>query len=175
MADGDLSATWSGRGEDLKADFDLALQAPAGAPPNVLPVSGTARGTLEDGRGLTLHLADSDFRTPHSTITAHGTLAQKISSPAAAEPLALTVITDNFEEWRPFFQSSVAAPSEIPLELNSRAVFSGQLSGSYEAPSLRGRVNMGQFRFQGLDLGPSHRHHHAQSRIRPNLGWARRA
>ena len=81
MADGALSATWSGRGEDLHADFDLALQAPLRPPPSVLPVSGRARGALEDGRGLTLHLADSEFRTPHSTITAHGTLAQKIVLP----------------------------------------------------------------------------------------------
>jgi translocation and assembly module TamB len=149
VADGALSATWSGRGEGLKADFDLALQAPAGTPPNVLPVSGAARGTLEDGRSLTLHLADSEFRTPHSTITARGTLTLRIASPAAAEPLALTVTTDNFEEWRPFFQSSAAAPSVIPLELKSRAEFSGQLRGSYEAPSLEGRANIGQFRFQG--------------------------
>jgi translocation and assembly module TamB len=149
-ANGALSATWSGRWEELKADFDLALQAPAGAPPNALPVSGVARGSFEDGRGLTLHLADAEFRTPHSTITARGTLAQKIAS-LAAEPLALTVATDNFEEWRPFFQSSSAAPSEIPLELKARAEFSGRVSGSYEAPTLAGRVNMGRFRFQGLD------------------------
>jgi translocation and assembly module TamB len=148
-ANGDLDATWSGRGQSLKADFDLALQAPAGAPPNTLPVSGTARGTLEDGRGLTLHLADCDLRTPHSTITARGTLTQTTASSAAAEPLALAVTADDFEEWRPFFQSSLVASSAIPLELNSRAEFSGQLSGSYEAPSLHGHVSLGQFRFQG--------------------------
>ena len=149
VADGGLSATWSGRGEGLKADFDLALQAPAGAHPNGLPVSGTARGTLEDGRGLILHLTDCDLQTPHSTITARGTLAQIIAPGTTAEPLMLTVTTDNFEEWRPFFQSSLVAASAIPLELNSRAMFSGQLSGSYEAPSLHGRVSIGQFRFQG--------------------------
>ncbi len=149
MADGALNATWSGRGEGLKADFDLALQGPAAAPRNVLPVSGAARGTLDDGRGLTLHLADSEFRTRHSTITARGTLTQRIASPAAMEPLALTVTTDDFEEWRPFFQSLVAAPSDIPLELKSRAEFSGQLSGSYEEPFLQGRVNMGPFRYHG--------------------------
>ena len=149
MADGDFRATWSGRGEGLKADFDLALQGPPGVPPNVLPVSGAARGTLEVDRGLTLHLADSEFRTPHSTITARGTLTPRIASTAAAEPLALTVTTDDFEEWRPFFRALVAAPSGIPLELKSRAEFSGQLRGSYEEPSLEGRVSMGQFRYHG--------------------------
>jgi len=149
MADGALRAEWSGRGEGLKVDFDLALQAPSAPPPDALPVSGGARGTLEDGHGLILHLADSEFHTPHSTITARGTLSERMASPAPAEPLALTVSTNDFEEWRPFFQALVAAPSGIPLELKSRAEFSGQLSGSAEAPSLRGRVNMGQFQYHG--------------------------
>jgi len=148
-ADGAINATWSGKGMGLKADFDLALQGLAVLAPHVLPVSGTARGTLEDGRGLTLHLADSEFRTPHSTITARGTLTQRIGSPTAVEPLALTVTTDDFEEWRPFFRALVAAPSDIPLELRSPAEFSGQLRGSYEEPFLQGRVNMGEFRYHG--------------------------
>jgi translocation and assembly module TamB len=148
-ADGTLNATWSGRWEGLKADFDLALQGPAAAPSNVLPVSGTARGTLEDGRGLILHLDDAKFQTRHSTITARGTLAQRMAAPAAVEPLTLTVSTTDFEEWRPFFEAMVAAPSGIPLELKSAAEFSGQLSGSAEAPALEGRVNMGQFRYHG--------------------------
>jgi len=149
MADGAVSATWSGGGKGLKADFDLALQAPAAVPPDVLPVSGAARGTLEDGQGLTLRIADSEFRTPHSTITGRGTLAQKMALPAAAEPFALTVTTGDFEEWRPLMEALVAAPSGIPLELKSPAGFSGQLSGSAEAPSLQGRVRMGQFKYHG--------------------------
>jgi translocation and assembly module TamB len=148
-ANGAFNATWSGRGERLEADFDFGLQAPASTPPNALPVSGAARGSLEDGRGLTLHLADSQFRTPHSTITARGSIRPRIVSPAGLEPLALTVTTDDFEEWRPLFQTLVAAPSGIPLELKSQAEFSGQLNGSLEEPSLRGRVNIGQFRYHG--------------------------
>ena len=149
MADGALRATWSGRGEGLKADFDLTLQGAVAASHNVLPLSGVARGTLEDGRGWTLHLGDSEFRTPHSTITAHGTLTERSAPSAAVEPLALTVSTDNFEEWRPFFQALVAAPSGIPLELKSRVEFSGQLRGSFEAPSLQGRVSTGRFQYHG--------------------------
>ena len=149
MADGDFRATWSGRGDELKGTFDLAMQEPPGVPPNALPVSGYAHGTLELDRGFSLHLADSEFRTPHSIITAHGTLTPRITSPGAAEPLAFTLSTNNFQEWRPFFQSLVANPSGIPLELKSRAEFIGQISGTYAAPSLEGRVDMGQFRYQG--------------------------
>ena len=150
MADGTYRATWSGRGEELQGSFDLAMQDPPGVPPNALPVSGTARGTMEaDDSGFTLHLADSEFRTPHSVIIARGTLTPRILSAAAAEPLTINLSTDNFQEWRPLFQSLVASSSGIPLELMSKAELSGQLSGTYTAPSFEGRVNMGQFRYQG--------------------------
>ena len=148
-ADGTLTATWSGQGEGLKASFDLSLRAPANTSPSELPVSGTARGSLENGRGLVLHLADSAFQTPHSSITARGTLRQATIPGAATEPLTLTVATDGFEEWRPFFEALVEAPSGIPLQLMSRAEFSGRLSGSAEAPSLEGRLSVGRFRYQG--------------------------
>jgi translocation and assembly module TamB len=149
VADGALTATWSGRAEDLKANFDLALQGPGAAPRNVFPISGVARGALEDGRGLTLHLDDARLRTRHSTIVARGTISERRAPPGAMEPLALTVSTDDFEEWRPMFQALVEAPSGIPLELKSRAEFSGQLSGSFESPSLEGNVKMGPFKYQG--------------------------
>jgi translocation and assembly module TamB len=149
LADGAIGATWSGRWQGLKADFDLALRAPEVPTPHMLPISGTARGTLEDGNGIIIHVADSELRTPHSTVNARGTLTQKSTSPTVGEPLALTISTDDFEESRPFFEALIASPSGIPLALASPAEFSGQLSGSSEAPYIRGRVTMGQFRYHG--------------------------
>ena len=146
QAEGSLIATWFGRAEGLKADFDLTLQAPSGTPSGVLPVSGTARGSMELERGFALHLAASDFRTPHSTIAASGTLAPSTAA-SLADPMRLRVATDDFEEWRRFFQSLVAIPGGIPLELKSQAEFSGQLTGSYDAPTIAGTVKMGHFRY----------------------------
>jgi translocation and assembly module TamB len=149
MADGTYHATWTGRGEEMKGSFDLAMQAPPLAPPNALPVSGSARGTLEADTDFTLHLADSEFQTPHSIITAHGTLSPRIVPGVVAEPLTINLSTENFQEWRPFFEALVPTTSGIPLELMSRAEVSGKLSGTYDAPTFAGRVNMGQFRYQG--------------------------
>jgi translocation and assembly module TamB len=149
VADGALSATWSGQWQGLEADFDLALHGPTSPPAGALPVSGAARGTLTGENGLTLHLADADLQTPYSTISARGTIAQRITASTAVEPLALTLTTNNFEEWRPFFQALVATPSGIPLELKSQGMFSGQLSGSIEEPFLQGSVKFGQFRYHG--------------------------
>jgi len=150
MADGSYRARWSGRGDKLEGKFELAMQEPPRTPPNELPVSGSAHGSMEiNDYGFTLHLADSEFRTPHSVVIAHGTLTPKIVSPATAEPLSLNLTTDNFQEWRAFFQSMVGATSEVPLVLKSQAKFSGQLSGTYDALSFQGRVTMGQFQYQG--------------------------
>ncbi len=149
VADGAVGASWAGMGQSLEADFDLHLQGPPTPVPHSLPVSGKARGTLQDGNGLTLHLADAELQTPHSRITARGTIAQRSSQPSAVEPLAFTVSTDDFEEWRPFFESLVAAPAGIPLALKSPAEFSGQLSGSVEEPFLQGRVKSGPFEYHG--------------------------
>jgi translocation and assembly module TamB len=61
--------------------------------------------------------------------------------------LALTVSTNDFEEWRPFFE--VFVDRGIPLHLMSRADFVGRLSGSTEVPALAGSLNMGRFQYQG--------------------------
>jgi translocation and assembly module TamB len=148
-ANGNLDATWSGQFERMKANFNLTLHAPAGASRSLIPVSGSARGTVEAGNGLNLHLAGSELQTPHSTLKACGTLTQRGPAPGAGEPLALTISTDDFEEWRPIFQVLITTPSAIPLELKSRAEFSGQLSGNYELPALAGHVKMGQFQYHG--------------------------
>ncbi len=149
LAGGGLSASWSGRGQGLEANFDLAFSAPAASPFNALPISGTARGTLRDEGGWVLQLDDSRFKTPHSTVSAQGTLAEHAPPAGTADALAVTASTDRFEEWQPFIQSLAELPSPIPLELKSRAEVSGQLSGGIDAPSFQGNVNLGEFQYQG--------------------------
>lgn len=149
-ADGTFKATWTGRGDELNGVFDLAMQQPTDVHQGTLPVGGSARGSLGiNDDGFTIHLLDSVFVTPHSRITAHGTLTPRIKSPGVAEPLAMEVSTDNFQEWQPFFQSVAASSAGIPLELKSHAEFSGELSGTYATPSLEGRLSIGPFRYQG--------------------------
>lgn len=163
-ANGTVNATWSGRLERLETTFDLTFRGPAGAPRNQLPLSGYARGTLAEERGLILHLAKAEFQTPHSTLTAQGTLPEPASLSSTTQPLTLTLITADFEEWRSFFQTLMATSEPIPLVLESPAEFSGQLTGAGRQVSLQGRLKMGQFRYHGwawdrlaaaITLGPS--------------------
>ena len=146
---GTVTATWSGWLERLKTTFDLTFQGSAGVSRNQLPLSGYARGTLEEERGLTLQLAKAEFQTPHSTLTAQGTLREPASLSGAAQPLTLTIATADLEEWRPLIQTLRATSEPIPLVLESPAEFSGQLTGTYNQPSLQGRLKIGEFRYHG--------------------------
>ncbi len=150
MADGTYHATWVGRGDQFKASFDLTMKEPPGVSANVLPVSGMARGTMAgDDSGFTLRLAESELHTPHSDILAHGTLTPRVLSPP--EPLSINLSTDDFQEWRAFFQSMMSSNAGIPLELKSKAFVNGELGGTYTTPSFAGKVTFGAFRYQGLD------------------------
>jgi translocation and assembly module TamB len=150
MADGSYHATWTGRGDQFKATYDLVMKVPPNIAPDMLPVSGAARGSMAaDDSGFTLRLADSQFHTPHSDILAHGTLTPIDLSPA--EPLAINLTTDSFQEWKPFFQSMMSSSASIPLELKSKANVMGELGGTYTAPTFSGNLAFGAFRYQGLD------------------------
>jgi translocation and assembly module TamB len=146
---GTVNATWSGRLEGLKTTFDLTLHGPAGAPRDQLPVNGYARGELTEEHGMALHVAQAEFRTPHSTISAQGTLQEPAGLSGAAQPLALTITTADFEEWRPLFQALMPTSEPIPLVLESPAEFSGQLTGAPSQLSVHGRLKMGAFRHHG--------------------------
>ena len=148
-ADGDLRAVWSDRGEHFNASFAFTLRAPEDLPPGVLPLSGAMRGFIENRAGLTIHLTDSEYHLPHSTVTVHGALVEAASSPPPAEPLALTIHTNNFEEWQPLFQTVMQGSPGVPLQLISPAVFDGEVTGSAEVPALAGKVSLGQFRYRG--------------------------
>jgi len=149
VTDGTLSATWSGWLERLKATFDLTFHAPAGAPRNLLPINGFVRGTLEEERGWTLELAQAQFQTPHSTLSAQGALIGRAEPSRPSLPLSIRLVTTDFEEWRPLFQALAMTSEAIPLVLESPAEFSGRLAGTYTEPSLEGRLQMGQFQYHG--------------------------
>jgi translocation and assembly module TamB len=146
---GVLKASWSGALERLQSTFDLTFSSPDGAARNQIPVSGHAKGSLDDEHGLTLSLTDAEMLTAHSTVSAHGKLAEREAASGGTHALDLTVVTTDFEEWRPVFQVLTSATEPIPLVLASRAEFSGQLTGTAHQPSLQGQLNIGEFKYHG--------------------------
>jgi translocation and assembly module TamB len=148
-ADGTLSATWFGWLERLKATFDLSFHAPASAPRNLLPINGFARGTLGEERGWTLELTQARFQTPHSTLSAQGTLVGRTEPSRPSPPLSVRLVSTDFEEGRPLFQALAMTSEAVPLVLQSPAEFSGSLTGTYTQPALEGRLQTGQFQYHG--------------------------
>ena len=144
---GSLKASWSGSLDKLQSTFDLTFSGPDRAAHNQLPISGHARGSLDDHSGLTLHLADAEIHTPHSALIAHGTMAERQAAPGAL--LNLTVATTDFEEWRPLFQTLTGAKEPITLVLASPAQFIGQLGGTTHQLSVQGQLSIGKFQYHG--------------------------
>jgi len=76
--------------------------------------------------------------------------AQHDNSESFAHPdnLQIELKTSDFEEWRPLFEDLVAASQPIPLSLVSPALFSGEFSGAGQASQVRGRLEMGEFKYR---------------------------
>ena len=140
---GITDASWTGRFENLNSHFSLQLQSRPGASASALPVSGQVRGSVTNAQGLTLKLDAVEIRTPHSTLTARGTMK------ASQSQLAVNLVTNNFEEWRAPVEFLARATEPIPLELKDPATFSGTLSGTEIRPAIHGRLSAGMFDYRG--------------------------
>lgn len=143
VIDGSANAVWSGRLKNFVSQFNFTFNPLSGGDAGSLPVLGFARGTAKIADGFVLELEDARLQTPHSSLTAHGTLEASQSS------LAFQLSTSDFEEWRPLVEAWSAAPKPIPLALKSSSTFSGAVSGSVSRPQIRGRLKVGPFDYRG--------------------------
>ncbi|HKS95191.1 MAG TPA: translocation/assembly module TamB domain-containing protein [Terriglobia bacterium] len=140
---GPLDASWRGNLADFKSRFDLSL-TPAAAQPGSRAVSGFARGNaITTGAGLVVELEAAEFHTPHSSLTAKGSLGARESN------LAITLTTSDFDEWRPLAESMFGVPPDLPVALKSSAVLSGSVAGPLDRPGLRGQLKVGAFEYRG--------------------------
>lgn len=144
---GTLDAAWEGRLENLNSQFNLQMQPPLASPPDAHPLRGFVQGNASTARGLVFEIHDAEFQTPHSTLTAHGTLGM----PRVA--LTLRFVTADFEEWRPAVEFLTGSRDHIPLKLNSEATFTGEVAGSVTRPELRGRFEVGPLNYHGWTWG----------------------
>ncbi|PYV19602.1 MAG: hypothetical protein DMG21_01205 [Acidobacteria bacterium] len=140
---GTSETSWSGNFEHLRSKFDLRLipRLPEGAPVNLIPTSGIARGTAALNGELRLDLAQATLETPQSQLETRGRLSTSESN------LAITFSTSDFEEWRPLVEHLAEVGHSIPFRLNSQATFSGTFSGPARSRFLAGRLQVGEFEF----------------------------
>ena len=152
-------ASWSGRFENSSCQFDLHAQPQSGSPAGAVPLTGFVRGSATATNGLALRIQDAQLQAPHSTLSTRGTLR------AREARLALQLTTSDFEDLRPAVKFFTGTADQIPVKLNSRATFAGEISGTLAKPEVRGRLEIGALEFRGetwdgaegnIAAGPDH-------------------
>jgi translocation and assembly module TamB len=140
---GTTDSTWTGNFENLQSRFDLSFRTRAGAPAETFPVNGVAKGLVANAHGIKLQFDSIDLQTPHSTLTAKGTIQ------SAQSDLDAKLVVSDFEEWRTAVEYLASAREPVPLVLEDPLTFSGAISGTMDQPIIRGRIAVQKFEFRG--------------------------
>lgn len=136
LASGTIDARWKGTRRDAEIRFAMDAAPPARIAPAELPLSAHASGTY-DAAIDQLDLPQFTLSTPTSHVQASGT----VSSTSA---LRLSVSTSSMADWLPILQA-VRGPALIPVTLNGRATFVGNMSGAVLSPQLTGTLQAEKF------------------------------
>jgi translocation and assembly module TamB len=147
--DGAVELTWAGEFEKLNSKFDLHFSVPTTPPPGFLPVSGALRGSLETEHGFSVSVEDLSFYTPHSLLSAKGTLVESVAGSQSSSRLQVHCETGPSEEWRSVIETLVEAAPHLPLSLKSQATLIGEVTGSINSPDIRGSLRLGEFEYRG--------------------------
>lgn len=136
LASGTLDARWTGTPRDTEIRFAIDAAPPVRLAPGQLPLTAHAGGTY-DAAIEQLDLPQFMLSTPTSRVQASGVLS-------STSALRLSVSTSSMADWLPIVQA-VRGPSLIPVTLNGRATFNGNLNGAISAPQLAGALQVENF------------------------------
>jgi len=140
--DGQAEAAWRGGLKDFGSQLDLVFHPFSTRSSETTPISGRARLEVYAASGLLLTVQDAQLRTPHSSLSAKGSLGSPDSK------LTVEVATSDFEEWRPLIEFASGVDQPISLTPGSAASFSGAVSGTFARPEIRGKLALGPFAYR---------------------------
>ncbi len=129
---------------NLAVESALAVEPPKVTPAGMLPVTGRGEVSYSQA-GDRLELRNISLQTPASTISADGALGVG----TRPSELRLAATSTSLQEWMPLVAAMRQAKAPVPLELQGRAEFHGFLRGAWRTPSLEGRVEAADFRYDG--------------------------
>jgi translocation and assembly module TamB len=127
LASGSIETRWKGTARDAEIQFALNVNPPAISLASLLPLTAHATGTYHVGTDA-LDLPQFNLSTPTSRVQASGTLSSNSA-------LRLSVTASSLADWLPVV-AAVRGPALLPVALNGRATFSGNLTGSLSSPQL---------------------------------------
>ncbi len=147
-ADGSADIRWTGSIADMAADAHIDLTPPRPPTPNEVPV----RGLLDVGyasRGGRLDARKVEIHTPASSLNASG----RASFSPATGPTALNIdfTTTNLNEFnRALIAMNLPSKkqkgvSALPVQLHGQAGFHGTVTGSLNAPDVKGHLSATDF------------------------------
>jgi translocation and assembly module TamB len=136
LVSGGLDTRWKGSRRDAEIRFAMDAAPPVRITPPELPLSAHLSGTYEAATG-DFDLAQLALTTPTSHVQASGTLS-------STSALRLSVSTSSLADWLPIVQA-VRGPALIPVTLNGRATFNGDMTGAIYSPQLAGAVQVEKF------------------------------
>jgi translocation and assembly module TamB len=135
-ASGTLEARWKGTPGDAEIQFTLDVTPSLHPAPAELPLTAHASG-IYHATDDTLDLPKFTLATPTSHVQASGTLS-------ATSAVRLSVTTSSLADWLPFVEV-VRGPAMFPVELNGKATFNGNMSGSISSPQIAGNLQVDDF------------------------------
>lgn len=148
LADGSVSADWSGDGSNLTVSAALALRSPAHAPAGEAPLEGRLEAKYLR-RGGRVMLTQLQVHTPASSAQAAGSLGvYPLTLPSSLQVHLRTHGLGEFDR----ILALVGLPAgkrkgaaALPLRLHGEATFDGRVSGPLGDPEVQGRVTAADF------------------------------
>ncbi|MGB7603016.1 MAG: translocation/assembly module TamB domain-containing protein [Candidatus Sulfotelmatobacter sp.] len=136
LASGTVDARWKGTRRDAEIQFSLDVNPPPISLAARVPISGHTTGVYYAATD-TLDLPQFNLTTPTSRVQASGKLSSSSS-------LRLSVSASSLADWLPLV-AAVRGPALLPVVLNGRATFNGNLTGSFSSPQLGGSLQIEDF------------------------------
>ncbi|HJT53654.1 MAG TPA: translocation/assembly module TamB domain-containing protein [Candidatus Angelobacter sp.] len=134
---GTVKTTWSGSSQPAVAEMNLEVNPPQNPAPQQMPLTGQLHAAFR-GDSHVLDVAALSLATRAIRVNATGELG---SDKAQAK---VSVNCTSLSEIRPML-AALSPGTRIPVVIEGRASFNGSISGKFNAPSIRGRLNLENF------------------------------
>jgi translocation and assembly module TamB len=136
-AAGSVQGTWRGSPNNVEAQLDFRLNAPARPQPGQLPLNGRVQGAYSGSRHL-LTFSQLTLASPASNLAASGAMGSSSAN------LNLNLATSNLGELQPIL-AAFRGPRHIPLIVHGKAAFNGTVAGRISAPTFSGHLQVTDF------------------------------
>jgi translocation and assembly module TamB len=136
VAGGTVEAGWRGSPRVAEVKFDSDAEPPAKRAAGEIALTAHGHGGYHWANDV-LEFSQLNVSTPDSRGQASGTIS-------SSSNLRFSVVTSDFEEWRPIITALVDVP-KLPFRVHGTATFNGSVGGDASAPTVTGILGAQDF------------------------------